>query len=98
MRLAVVRALAAVAVCALMSAPAQAIVLYANGTRNTAAPTGTYANSGWQWQGQWGGFLGTAISKKYFITADHFGGEKGQNFTFNGVTKRTVEVWGDPQS
>src|SRR3954452_20003180 len=73
MRLAVVRSLAVAAVCALWSAPALAIVQYANANRNTSAPTGTNLNSGWQWQGQWGGFLGTVISKKYFITADHFG-------------------------
>ncbi|MBC8105378.1 MAG: hypothetical protein H7Z14_02215, partial [Anaerolineae bacterium] len=35
---------------------------------------------------------------KYFITADHFGGAVGQSFIFNGVARRTVEVWGDPQS
>jgi hypothetical protein len=94
---AVVRSLAVVLFCASFAAPASAVVLY-NGTRNTAAPTGTYADSGWQWQGQWGGFLGTAISKKYFITAHHFGGAVGQNFILNGKTHRTVEVWGDRES
>lgn len=97
MRSAVVSSLALGFVCASFAAPARAVILY-SGQRNTLAPKGTYLNSGWQYEGQWGGFLGTVISKKYFITADHFGGEKGQNFTFKGVARRTVEVWGDPKS
>ncbi|CAN5701820.1 hypothetical protein BH09PLA1_BH09PLA1_27020 [soil metagenome] len=97
-----VKKLSIAAVCALASswasAPAVAVVQYATADRNTSAPTGSFANSGWQWQGQWGGFLGTVISKKYFITADHFGGAKGQNFVYQGRNIRTVEVWGDPKS
>jgi hypothetical protein len=38
-------------------------------TANTTAPTGEYADSGWQYQGRWGNFLGTVISPNCFITA-----------------------------
>ncbi len=40
---------------------------------NTTAPTGAYENSGWQYLGYYGSFLGTAIAPQYFITAQHFG-------------------------
>jgi prolipoprotein diacylglyceryltransferase len=36
---------------------------------NTQPPTGSLTNSGWQWQGLWGGVLGTAIAPHYFIAA-----------------------------
>ncbi len=37
------------------------------------APDGALAGSGWQFQGEFGSFLGTAISSKRFITAAHVG-------------------------
>src|SRR5262245_60055221 len=45
-------------------------------------------NSGWQYQGDFRGFLGTPIGSKYFITAKHIGGElEGTNtFVYNGAT------------
>lgn len=39
----------------------------------STAPAGAYADSGWQYQGWYGSFLGTAISSKHFITATHVG-------------------------
>ena len=45
-----------------------AVILHHTQWRNKSAPTGTYANSGWQYQGNWNGFLGTPISSKHFIT------------------------------
>ena len=53
--------------------PAQAVILYRSATRNTLAPTNGLINSGWQWQGNFGGFVGTPIAKNYFITAEHIG-------------------------
>jgi hypothetical protein len=50
-------------------------------TANTTAPGGDLAGSGWQYQGLWGGFLGTAISPYHFITAKHVGGAEGQTFS-----------------
>ena len=51
---------------------------------NTTAPGGTLANSGWQYQGDWGGFLGTPISPKFFITAGHFG-QAGAALSYQNV-------------
>ena len=66
--------LAAFAVCL----PAHAIIRYADGdpTSHTAAPTGTFANAGWQYEGQFGdpanegnAYVGTPIGPHAFITA-----------------------------
>jgi hypothetical protein len=45
----------------------------ASSTHNNSAPIGPYLNSGWQYQGLFGGFMGTAISPTHFITAQHIG-------------------------
>jgi len=55
------------------AAPAHAVILLQSETRNTTAPAGALAGSGWQWQGQFNAFLGTPISSKYFVTAQHIG-------------------------
>lgn len=54
--------------------PAFAIILV-NGpeARNLTAPTGAYANSGWQLLGSWGGVLGTPIAPHFFVSAKHAG-------------------------
>lgn len=56
--------------------PAGAVLFYSTAdvthNRNTA-PGGPLTGSGWQYQGYFGNFLGTAISPKHFITAAHFG-------------------------
>jgi hypothetical protein len=81
-------------------APAVAVILYGTGdpSANTTAPTGAFANSGWQFEGQFGGFLGTVIAPNYFITAKHIGGSVGQIFTFNGTNYTTIAVFPDPSS
>ena len=66
-----------IALLAVISQPAWAIVYYADGTDNTSAPIGDYADSGWQWQGSWGIGSGTAISSKHFLTAKHFTSSTG---------------------
>ena len=63
--------------------------------RNTTTPGD---NSGWQYEGEFGGFLGTPIAPHFFITAKHIGGEIGQPFTFHGVTYLTTAVFPDPES
>src|SRR5687768_10210315 len=80
------------------SSHAHAVVLYRTPTRNTAAPSGTLANSGWQWQGKWGSFLGTPIAPNYFITAGHVGGGVGQTFTYNWKPYTTTAMFDDPRS
>jgi hypothetical protein len=59
----------------LWATSAHAVLFYdtASSTHNVAAPVGAFANSGWQYQGVFGGFLGTAISPTHFITAGHIG-------------------------
>lgn len=71
---------------------ASAIILYDTGdtTRNTTAPTGTLAGSGWELQGSWGSFLGTPISPNYFVAAKHVGGSVGSSLTYNGLTYTAV--------
>ena len=59
-------------------------------TFNTTAPTGTLADSGWQWQGNWGNFLGTAVAPNYFLAAKHVGGNVGDTFNLNGVDYTAV--------
>jgi len=88
------------AIAATPSLPLHAVILYGTGdpSANTAAPTGTLANSGWQFEGQFGGFLGTVIASNYFITAKHIGGSVGQSFVFDNVSYVTTAVFPDPSS
>lgn len=80
--------------------PVQAVILFGTGnpSANTTAPTGPLAGSGWQYQGQFNGFLGTAIAANYFITAKHIGGSVGDTFVFNGTSYVTGAVFPDPSS
>ncbi len=77
-----------------------AVLLYgtASTSANTTAPTGSLADSGWQYEGTWGGFLGTPIAPNYFITAKHVGGSVGGTFTYQGVAYTTTASFGSPNS
>lgn len=63
---------------------ARAVTVYGPQGRNTSAPTGTLSTAGWQWEGQFGIFLGTAISSQFFITAQHIGSSSA--FILNGTS------------
>ncbi len=80
--------------------PAKGVIFYSTGDTNynTTAPSGSLTNSGWQYEGFWGGFLGTPIAPKYFITAEHVGGQVGNPFVFRGVAYPTTAVHDDPDS
>ncbi|PZR72354.1 MAG: hypothetical protein DLM52_13010 [Chthoniobacterales bacterium] len=80
--------------------PVQAVILYGTGdpNANTSAPDGALAGSGWQYEGLFDGFLGTAIAPDYFITAKHIGGSVGDTFTLDNVTYTTTDVFPDPSS
>src|SRR5438093_3787375 len=80
--------------------PVRAVILYStcDPPYNTTAPGGTLTNSGWQFEGNWGGFLGTTIAPKYFITAAHISGSVGDLFTINGEQYTTTAVYDDPDS
>ena len=80
------------------SSVAPRIILADESYRNKSAPTGSLANSGWQWEGDWGAFVGTPIGKDYFITASHVGGSVGQSLTLNGKSYKTVAMYDDPNS
>ena len=61
-------------------------------TANTTEPAGALAGSGWQYEGEFGAFLGTAIAPQYFVTAKHLG-RVAERFFYRGkdyVIKRSV--------
>lgn len=84
----------------LLTQPASGVILLGSGdpVYNTTPPTGALADSGWQYQGIWGGFLGTPIAPQYFIAAHHVGGSVGQTFSYQGVAYTTTAYWDDPNS
>lgn len=73
---------------------AKGVIVFGDQGRNTSAPTGSLANAGWQWEGQFGIFLGTAIGSQYFITAQHIGGGPGTNFVYNNVSYNIDPTFG----
>lgn len=85
---------------ALSPLPAVAVIFDSTGDPgfNTTAPTGSLRDSGWQFQGQFGGFLGTPIASNLFITAEHIGGSVGQSFAFGGIDYLTDKFFDDPAS
>jgi len=88
--------------CVALAVPSPLWAVLFNGTgdpaHNTTPPTGTLTNSGWQFQGQWGAFLGTPISPKHFLAARHVGGAVGDTFVFRGVPYITTAVYDSPGS
>jgi hypothetical protein len=84
--------------CKVLSA--HAIILWSTGdpTVNTTAPTGPLAQSGWEYQGKWGEFLGTAIAPHYFITAKHVGGAVGQSFSYHESSYTTTGYFDNEQN
>lgn len=80
-------------------ATTNAIILYRTGdpTANTTEPTGTLAGSGWQYEGLFGSFLGTAIAPHFFITAQHIGFQ-GNTFLYRGVNYTVLQWLDDPNS
>ncbi|MEZ5387476.1 MAG: trypsin-like serine protease [Prosthecobacter sp.] len=79
----------ATAVLWICTLPCEAILFYDTGdaNHNISAPTGSYENSGWQYEVQYGSFLGTIIGSQYIITAQHIGLQSStivHNGIFNG--------------
>lgn len=80
---------------------ARAVIVTGSGdpTFNDASlnpPTGSFAASGLQFQGFFGGFLGAPIAPQFFITANHIGGSIGDPIMFGGVPYTTTGTFGDP--
>lgn len=85
----------------LVAAPfARGVILYrtADPAANTTAPSGSLAGSGWQWEGTWGGFLGTPIAPHFFLSAKHLGQAGGSVFNFAGNNYTVVKEFADPAS
>ena len=82
------------------SSTSDAIILARTGdpNENTTAPTNDPAGSGWNYEGQWDGFLGTPIAPNFFLAASHIGGSVGDSFTYASTTYTTVASFKDPFS
>ena len=65
-------------------------------TANTTVPTNDPAGSGWNYEGQFGGFLATAIAPHFIITAKHIG--IAPLFTYAGIHYHVVGYFPDPAS
>lgn len=77
----------------------EAVILYrtSDPAANTTEPRGALAGSGWQYEGNFGAFLGTAIASHYFITAKHLG-KVADKFIYHGSNYRIVHRFPDSQS
>ena len=85
----------------------EAVLFYetADPNHNVGAPGGSLADSGWQWQGYFGSFLGTMISPTHFITAKHvptngsfvhdalFSGEATTTYSVNTAANGGLGYW-----
>jgi len=80
--------------------PVRALVFIQSGdpSFNATAPTGDLAGSGWQYQGNWGGLLGTPVAPGFFLTAKHGGGAVGNSFTFQGTPYVTTAKFDHPSA
>jgi hypothetical protein len=83
----------------MFAAAASGVILFRTGdpTANTTEPTGALAGSGWQYEGNFGAFLGTAIAPHYFVTAKHLG-EGPTEFFYHGVNYTIARSFADPGS
>ncbi|MGI8819539.1 MAG: hypothetical protein ACR2ID_01495 [Chthoniobacterales bacterium] len=78
---------------------ARGVVLLGDGNpaTNTTAPTGDLAGSGWQYEGGFGGFLGTPIAPEFFMTAKHVSGASSV-FNYLGTNYDLLQRYSDPFS
>jgi len=76
-------------------AQTRAVILFdtADPAANTAAPDGILLNSGWQYEGDWGSFLGTPIAPNFFISAAHIG-QAGNALGFEASAHNVVGSFG----
>ena len=77
---------------ALPAITASAAIFYGTDdpTYHTSVSPSDPAYVPWQYEGSWGGFLGTAVGPRSFITANHVGGSVGQGFYFQGSSYTAV--------
>ena len=91
------RALAVALLCVGKAANTPAVIHEDTGDP-TAYTTTPGDNSGWQFEGQWGGYLGTPIAPYYFLSAGHIGNAGGGFFVFHGETFKVMAGYADPNS
>jgi len=76
--------------------PAKGVLFYEDVAtdHNAAAPTGFFENSGWQYEGYFGGFLATMISPFHILTSKHGGTSSTfiYDTVFSGVETVTYNV------
>ncbi len=65
---------------------ARAILFYdtSDASHNIVAPTAAFANSGWQYEGFFGSYLGTMVSPTMFMTAQHIG-VNSSTFSYDAI-------------
>jgi hypothetical protein len=85
---------------ALNFSPMDAVILYrtCDPSANTTEPGSAFPHEGWDYEGTWGGFLGTPIAPRFFISAAHIGQAGGTTFTFKNVNYTVLQGFYDPQS
>jgi hypothetical protein len=64
---------------------------------NKTPPNGALSDSGWQYEGDWGGYLGTPIAPNFFISAAHLG-QAATQFVFQGNSYSIVASFSLPGS
>jgi hypothetical protein len=76
------------------------MIFYSSGdaAKNTTAPEGELADSGWQYQGYWLNYTGTPVGPFHFLTAKHVGGKVGNVFTWQGVAYTATARIAHPQA
>lgn len=77
---------------------ARAVILFDTGdpNANTTAPDGALAGSGWQYEGIFGGFLGTPIAPRFFLSAKHVGNQG--SIVFGPTSYPVIAQFPDPTS
>src|SRR3977135_3986298 len=73
------------------------LFLTSDPSANTTAPTGALTGSGWQYEGQFGPFLGTAISGHHLVTVKLIG-MASNVFSYQGVNSPVAQYFDDPVS
>ena len=93
-------ALGVIVVAALAgSRSSEAIILARTGdpSANTTVPTNDPAGSGWNYEGQWGSFLGTPVAPHFFLAAAHVG-QADSKLVYGGVNYPVIAGFQDPFS
>jgi hypothetical protein len=60
------------------------LIVFGGAGRNLAPPSDAPRRACWDLQGQWGKYLGTPVAARWFVTAEHLGGQVGDLFLFAG--------------